>query len=97
MKKHEERTSRFWQDFVSQYRDLSPADYEEWRTNPVTRRLFDHLEYSLLGQQRDLGQMTPGDPYIPVQQAAVNAYMTAVEEIFSWVPEGIVLESDYED
>lgn len=97
MKKHEERTYRFWQDFKSQYRDLSPADYEEWRTNPVTRRLFDYLEYTLLALQTELGQLTPGDPYIPVHQAEVHAYMTAVENIFSWAPEGIVLENDYED
>lgn len=97
MKRHEEKTFLFWHRVFANYPNLTQGDYEEWRANPVTARLFDYLEYSLLSKQTELAETYPGDPDIPVKQAAVHAYMIVTDDLFCWAPEGIVLEDEQDE
>ncbi len=97
MKRHEEKTFLFWQRVMASHPNLTQGDYEEWRANPVTARLFDYLEYSLLSKQTELAELYPGDPNIPVKQAGVHAYMVVTADLFSWAPEGIALEDDEDE
>lgn len=97
MKEHEPKTDVFWRQVIASQPRLTQGDYEEWRNNPVTKELFDDLEYSLLIKQGEITQIFPTDPSVASRQAELHAYGQAIGEIFSWSPEGITLEDEYNE
>ena len=96
MKKHELRTDQLWSNIrqKNQSSQISKIDYEEWRTNPVTLRLFEELEGALITTQSTLASTHPSSPDIVFMQAQAYGESNVVESLFSWTPEGIKLHDD---
>ncbi len=96
MKKHELLSDRHWSAIrqKSQSNPVDNGDYEEWRANPVTLRLFEEIESQLITAQSELASTFPGDPNIITLQAEVYGKSCVVEGLFSWAPEGIEFEPD---
>jgi len=99
MKAHQPKTALFWADVErkSQEYPVTQADYEEWRSNPVTMALYDDLEFETLKSQSDLATNAGLTSYELVSAQKICSGMTVMlENVFSWRPEGIELEDDYD-
>ncbi len=97
MKAHQPKTALFWADVErkSQEYPVTQADYEEWRSNPVTMALYDDLEKLTLLSQTTLGSLTSADPSVVFgAQQQMLGLMTTVESVFEWAPEGVELEDE---
>jgi hypothetical protein len=89
MQAHTSRTDAFWQSVHEKQNQnpLSQAEYEEWRANPVTMRMFDDFEYSLLEVQTEMSGKTSDSDLSPLIHAELNALAQSVAKLFEWVPE----------
>ncbi len=98
MHPHEPTTSLHWQRLHQQHElnPLSEGDYEEWRNNPVTLRLFHFLEYEAFKAQTVLSETVPDHPAMLKRHAAAYSCTAILEEIFKWSGEGIDMETEEE-
>lgn len=96
MKAHPSKTDIYWQSIHEKHNQnpISQAEYEEWRANPVTLRMFDDFEYSLLIAQKEATEAPSDSSYSPIVHAALNALGEAVMKMFEWSPEEIELEEE---
>jgi hypothetical protein len=99
MQEHELLSDKHWSILKqkAQSSPISQTQYEEWRCNPVTLRLFQQLESELITTQSTLASTPPTDPDIITMHAEAYADSCMIEKMFSWAPEGVELDGDFDD
>ena len=99
MKAHRSRLDRHLEVLgeLQRQQPINESEYEEWRTHPCTRRLFDELEFNFLTNLENHIHNSTENPEKCF--AAANRLAGAenvIDHIFEWSPSGIELEDDYE-
>lgn len=94
MKAHVPITSLHLQTLERQHSNLTEGDYEEWRNNPVTLRLFADLEVKTFQALTLLSETKPTDERLFTRHAEAWGYDQVTDFIFSWTPPGIGLDEE---
>lgn len=89
MIEHKPRTDIYWDSVHEKHgqNKISEAEYNEWRSNPVTLRMFDNFEYALLEAQTEISGKTSDPTLSPLMHAELNALTAAVAKLFEWAPD----------
>ncbi len=77
------KVDQFWSEVKAKQaaNPIMKEDFHAWRNHPVTQRLFDDLEVSVLEAQSEMLHARPGlEPYFP-------GLIEGITRAFEWAPQ----------